>query len=76
MRELNPLLLLGLQMGDLPFLILKFSVTGLALLILILHWNFVLGRGTVRVSWLIRVLISAYFLVVTYEVLLMTLLHG
>jgi hypothetical protein len=69
--EMNPLLLIGLHLGDLAFLGLKFLLTVVSLLILLLHWNFVIGRGRVRVIWLIRTMLIAYGLVVTYELLLL-----
>lgn len=71
LKEFNPLLLAGLQLGDGVFLAMKFTLTISALLILLIHWNFVLGKGAVRVLWLKYVLIVAYLLIVVYEIALL-----
>lgn len=72
-HELNPLLHVGLQQGSGVFLGLKLTLTLCAVLVLLIHANFVIGGRKIRVAWLIWTLISTYGLIVTYEIVLLSL---
>ncbi|MFZ0429819.1 MAG: DUF5658 family protein [Acidobacteriota bacterium] len=72
-HELNPLLHIGLQKGSGVFLGLKLTLTFTAVLVLLLHANFVIARRRVRVAWVIWTLIATYGLIVTYEIALLSL---
>ncbi|UCF35563.1 MAG: hypothetical protein JSU96_12055 [Acidobacteriota bacterium] len=72
LQEANPILFLGLLYGDHVFLAIKFLLTGFSIFVLLLHWNFVIGRGTVRVSWLLWTMIVGYLMIVAYELLLLS----
>jgi len=69
--EGNPILAQILQTGRFWFLGSKLLMTLFAIFILLIHWNFVIAKRTVRVIWLIRTFIAAYSAIVLYEVLLL-----
>jgi len=69
--EGNPLLFSLLNSSPYWFLGVKLVLTLLSILILLIHWNFVIAGRTVRVIWLIRTFVAAYLVIITYEVLLL-----
>jgi hypothetical protein len=72
-HELNPLLHVGLQQGSGVFLGLKLTLTLCAVLVLLIHSNFVIVGRKIRVAWVLWTLIITYGLIVTYEIVLLTL---
>jgi hypothetical protein len=70
-QELNPILFVGLGFGSHIFFGIKLLLTLGSLFVLLIHWRFVIGKGSIRVAALIWILIATYSLVVTYEVLLL-----
>jgi len=69
--EGNPILAQILQSSRFWFLGTKLFLTVFSIFILLIHWNFVIAKRTVRVVWLIRTFIAAYCVVVIYEILLL-----
>ena len=72
-HELNPLLHVGLQQGSGVFLGVKLTLTVCAVLVLLIHANFVIVGRKIRVAWLIWTMIVTYALIITYEILLLVL---
>ncbi|MFB3903931.1 MAG: DUF5658 family protein [Acidobacteriota bacterium] len=63
--ELNPLLSLVLDHGDSAFMAFKLAFSSLSLLVVLIHWNFILGRVSTALAayWLV----GAYLGTVIYE---------
>lgn len=70
-KELNPLLVFGLQYGNWVFLGVKLVLTLLSSLFLLLHWHFSLGSLRITVVRLVQCLVGLYLLIVVYELVLL-----
>ena len=69
--EGNPFLSQVLHSSPDWFLGTKLILTVLSVFVLLIHWNFVIAKRTIRVVWLIRTFIAAYCTIVVYEILLL-----
>ena len=70
--ELNPILLITLRWGVVPFLFTKGMLTFFGVFLLLAYWRFVLFRRLI-VPWIARFLLAVYCLLVIYELWLFTL---
>ena len=68
-HEANPFMQLALESGELTFLLAKFGLTILGLLVICTHWNFTVFRR-VRIVSLSRAIIALYTGLVAYEITL------
>lgn len=67
--EVNPLMRLLIEKDVVSFITAKFALTGLGLMILIAHKNFILF-GRVRVSHFLYFLLAFYVVLIKYELVL------
>jgi len=68
--EINPLLNYFLNRGHLPFLIVKYGLTAIAILIVVYNANVFLFRSRIRTRILLAFFILPFFLVVQWELFL------
>jgi hypothetical protein len=71
--EANPLMAFFLSFGVPTFMLAKFTLTIPGLLILLLHKNFSIVHPRLRVKWAVVMCLSAYGIVVVYELSLFLL---
>lgn len=69
-QELNPVMDFFIQMGPVPFLLVKYSVTGIALIWLLIHKNYPLMGGRFTGKGLLMGVPVIYALLVVYELFL------
>lgn len=69
-REVNPIMLHALARGPVFFLVAKYALTGAALVLLLIHKEFYLFRGRLRVKYLFLIFLMFYFMLVIYELIL------
>lgn len=69
-REVNPLMRLALGHGPLFFLLTKYTLTGAALVLLLIHKEFCLLGGRLRPKYLLVLFLVLYFALVIYELVL------
>lgn len=69
-QELNPVMDFFLRIGTIPFLLVKYSVTGLALMWLLIHKNYPLMGGRFTGKGLLLGVPVLYTLLVLYELFL------
>jgi hypothetical protein len=65
--ELNPLLRLVINWGIMPFVLTKYSITGICLIFLIIHKNFYLFGGRINVKTIVTVILILYVFLILYE---------
>ena len=70
-RELNPVLLITLGYGNVVFISFKLMLTLVGILVLLLHWHWVVQRPWMNVRIMARVLIAIYATVVVWEIILL-----
>jgi hypothetical protein len=68
--EINPLLNYFLNRGHLPFLIVKYGLTAIAILIVVCNANVFLFRSRIRTQTLLTIFILPFFLVVQWQLFL------
>jgi hypothetical protein len=69
-HELNPVMDFFLEIGHIPFLVVKYSVTGTALMWLLIHKNYPLMGGRFTGKGLLLGVPVLYALLVVYELFL------
>ena len=67
-REINPFMNFVLSMGSTYFLLSKYIITAVCLLVLIVHKNFYIFNGKLNVKTLVVGILVLYFLLVIYEI--------
>ncbi|MFQ5740442.1 MAG: DUF5658 family protein [Acidobacteriota bacterium] len=65
-EEANPVMAFFLRFGPLPFLLVKYFVTGLSLMFILVHKEYPLG-GRLRVESLMILLLGLYAALILYE---------
>jgi len=65
-EEMNPLLAIMLDHSDVAFIAFKLALSAVSLLVVLLHWNFVV-RGRLSTVHAVYWLIGTYTSVVIYE---------
>lgn len=70
--EINPFMRMLLERDVLSFITVKFALTGLGLMVLIAHKNFILF-SCVRVSHVLYLLLAFYVVLIKYELALLHL---
>lgn len=73
--EMNPLLVDLIEQDPALFVVLKFALTGFAVIFLVIHKNFLLFNR-LRVQYLLWVFLAGYALLIGYELLLLAHLAG
>jgi hypothetical protein len=68
--ELNYVMYYYMQLGPLPFLLVKYLLTAVGLLCLIMHKNYSFFLGRIRVKSIMVVLALMYSALITYELFL------
>ncbi|MFZ5515142.1 MAG: DUF5658 family protein [Candidatus Zhuqueibacterota bacterium] len=69
--ELNPFLVFALKLGPTWFLLIKYTITGLCLLALLVHKNFVVFNYRLPVKRILFLVLFGYSLLILYEVWLL-----
>lgn len=69
-KEINPIMEFCLRLGPIPFLLIKYFLTVTSLLTLLVHKNYYLLRGKLRVRTLLFCIPLLYALLIAYELLL------
>jgi hypothetical protein len=70
MTELNYVMYYYMELGPLPFVLIKYSLTAVGLILLLMHKNYFFMAGRVRVKAIIVVLAFMYSALITYELFL------
>ena len=70
--ELNPFMDFFLQLGPFPFLIVKYLLTGTCLIVFLVHKNRVIFGGRLRVKFLLIFSLLVYFILIIYELVLLS----
>jgi hypothetical protein len=70
-KEINPVMAFFLGLGAGPFLIVKYSLTGLSGLTLLIHKNFHLGRTRISVKQIVVAVFILYAMLIVYELVLL-----
>lgn len=70
LNELNPVMDYFLRQGPVIFVVVKYGMTALGLLILLIVKNYCLWRGKVKTALFLFVLPVLYLCLITYEVIL------
>jgi len=70
-EELNPFMAFLLQRGARPFMMVKYALTSLCLLVFLIHKNFPLLRGRLYVKHLLAGVLLLYGVLIAYEVFLL-----
>ncbi len=71
-EELNPVMRFLLQFGEAPFLVVKFGLTALALLFLLIHKEYHVARRRFRIRHLMAGALVVYALLILYEFTLLS----
>jgi len=69
--ELNPFLVFALKLGPTWFLLIKYTITGLCLLALLVHKNFVVFNYRLPVKQILFLVLFGYSILILYEVWLL-----
>lgn len=72
--ELNPFLVLALQLGATWFLIIKYFITGICLMMLLIHKNFYVFKYKLNVKKIIFAVLIGYVFLILYEMWLLILI--
>ncbi len=65
--ELNPVMRFFLQFGEVPFLVVKFGFTVVALLVLLIHKEYYFAQRRLRIRHLMAGALVVYALLIVYE---------
>lgn len=71
-KEVNPVMDFFLDLGAGPFLGVKYTLTGVSALALLMHKNFCLARTRLRVKHVVVAIFCLYALLVAYELVLIS----
>lgn len=69
--EVNPLMHFLLQFGEAPFLAVKYMITGVSLLFLLIHKEYYWFGGRLRVKYVLALVMAIYLLLFLWEVYLL-----
>ncbi len=72
--EANPFMALALKLGPTWFLIIKYAVTGVCLLALLVHKNFYVFHYKINVKAIIFTILFGYGFLVVYEIWLLIII--
>lgn len=72
--EANPFMALALKLGPTWFLIIKYVVTGVCLLALLVHKNFYVFQYKINVKAIIFTILFGYGFLVIYEIWLLIII--
>ncbi|NOY78538.1 MAG: hypothetical protein GXO76_11780 [Calditrichaeota bacterium] len=68
--EINPIMRLSLEFGTYPFFFIKYFLTILSVILLLIHKNFYFLNGRISLKNIIIGMAGAYTILVIYEILL------
>ncbi|MHC1728665.1 MAG: DUF5658 family protein [Syntrophobacteraceae bacterium] len=69
-QELNPIMDFFLKLGPLPFIMVKFSLTGFGMTTLLILNNYYLWQGRIKIGALLLIFPFFYLLLVIYEIIM------
>lgn len=70
-KELNPVMDFFLGLGPVPFLLVKYLITGSCLLLFLIHKNRLVYRGRVSIKAVLIAVLFLYVLLIFYELTLL-----
>ena len=70
-KEINPVMDFFLQFGPFPFLISKYLLTGSCLIWFLVHKNFTIWRGRIKVKTILIGVLILYLILIIYELILL-----
>jgi len=70
-KELNPVMNFFLSYGPYPFLVVKYLITGVCLVVFLIHKNYSVFGGRVSVKNLLIIVLVTYVVLIGYELVLL-----
>ena len=70
-QEINPIMNFFLKLGPAPFLAVKYFLTGGSLIVFLIHKNFAVFGGKIRVKGILFSVFLMYVLLIFYEIVLL-----
>lgn len=74
-KEVNPVMDFFLGFGAVPFLAAKYVLTGICLVWFLIHKNFTIWGGRVKVKYILLSLLMMYGILIGYELLLLLIYY-
>ncbi len=73
-QEINPVMDFFLNFGPIPFLIAKYLLTGTSLIMFLVHKNFTIWGGWLKVKNLLIFVLVMYVILIIYELILLLMI--